>query len=928
MDIQNTARINSDTRRPVRLANGGERHKLLVDWNQTAADYPRNECFHQLFESQVELSPEAAAVAFEGRQLTYAELNRFSNQLAIRLRLLGVGPEVLVGICLEPSLEMVVGLLGILKAGGAYVPMDPTYPTERLAFMRDDTAMSVLVTQEKLASRFQGKETRMICVDALLSGEQQEPASNPESGATPENLAYVIYTSGSTGQPKGVMIPHRGLVNYLTWAIHAYRVADGTGAPVHSSISFDLTITALFAPLLSGRCVYIASGKRGTSALDDVLKQNEDISLVKITPAHLEMLRNQWSSNSISGRKGAFIIGGDALFGEELVFWQQHAPQTVLVNEYGPTETVVGCCAYFVPRGERLSGRVPIGRPIANTQVYVLDTEMRPAAPGKSGELYIGGDGVGRGYWNRPELTRECFVRNPFVDDDPKASSTLYKTGDLVRYRTDGNLEFLARIDDQIKVRGYRIEPGEIEQALLAFPGIQGAKVIARTESPGDQTLVAYVVTRNRPGPSIAELRHFLKERLPAYMVPTAYVALPSFPLTPNGKVDRRALPAPSVTRTETPNGYLPPQTAIERVVAEIWERLFQREHIGMHDDFFEIGGYSLLGIRLIAEVNRAFHTRLDVTDLLEAPTIEGLAKSVLSGNGSVHNPKLVRLRRGSSGQFIIFLNAPMGVLPLSRLMETPHSIYTDVISFSPEVIQAAVAQNWKGLPSVAELAADHTALIRSAGLAESCILAGYSSGGVLAFEVAHQLQRDGIPVSAVLLFDADLHAAGWKRLKRWTERIAAEGIKLGWKHAASVARQRMLLECRKRTSVLIGRKPLPAVRAVPEYTATELPWEIHSRIWINAHTDYQPRKLGCRGILLRAEDSMYTERHDFDGHLGWRGQFSRGLDTFIVPGGHLSMWEDSHLPDLARTCSISLASSFTLNRQSTLHKTGSVHSK
>ena len=908
MDIQNTVRTNSDNSQTGHVASGEERHRLVVEWNQTAANYPRNKCFQQLFEAQVERSPDASAVEFEGRRLTYSELNIHANQLAHRLRRLGVGPEVLVGICVEPSLEMVVGLLAILKAGGAYVPMDPAYPAERLAFMRRDSGMTVLITQEKLGVLPTRKETRMVYVDALLQGGLEESSSNPASGVTPENLAYVIYTSGSTGQPKGVMIPHRGLVNYLSWAIHAYRVADGDGAPVHSSISFDLTITALFAPLLAGRCVQVVSGKKGASALKDALTQNEDLSLVKITPAHLEMLRNQWSSNAISGRKGAFVIGGEALFGEDLVFWQKHVPQTNLVNEYGPTETVVGCCVYFVPRGERLSGRVPIGRPIANTQLYVLDSNMRPVPLGESGELYIGGDGVARGYLNRPDLTRASFLANPFIHVDPKASSRLYKTGDQVRYRLDGNLEFLGRVDDQIKVRGFRIEPGEIEQALAAHPGVQGAKVIARTDSPGDQSLVAYLVARHKPGPSGVELRQFLKERLPAYMVPSAFVTLPSFPLTSNGKVDRQALPL-SPSQSPAQSEYVAPRNAIEGIVAEIWQRLFQRERIGVRDDFFEVGGHSLLGVRLISEINHAFQANLDATDLLDAPTIEGLALTLLSGNASEHSPKLVRLRRGTSGRSIIFLNAPMGVLPLSRMMETPHSIYSDGIPFSADAIQAAVLENWKGLPTIAELAAEHTALIRNAGLADSCILAGYSSGGVLAFEVAHQLQRHGIAVTAVLLFDADLHAAGWKRLKRWAERLAAEGIQLGWKHAARVAQQRILLEWRKRTPGQTRREPLPPLRAVTEYSAGELPWEIQSRIWINAHTDYRPRKLGCRGILFRAQDSLYTERHDFDGCLGWRGQFSQGLDTFTIPGGHLSMWKDSCLPDLAKTCSASLAS-------------------
>jgi len=912
MDIQNSADRISASRPATRAPGEAELHQLLVEWNQTAEDYPRDLCFHQLFETQVERSPEATAVEFEGQRLTYAELNNHANQLANRLRRLGVGPEVLVGICVSPSLEMIAGLLGILKAGGAYVPMDPAYPAERLAFMMDDTAMPVLVTQESLGAVLPAKRVHVVCIDDLLRAGEREPsihaAQNPASGVTAENLAYVIYTSGSTGQPKGVMIPHRGLVNYLSWAVQAYGVADGTGAPVHSSISFDLTITALFAPLLAGRCVHVLAGNTGSLALDKALADNELFSLVKITPAHLELLQNQWSRNAVSGRKSAFVIGGEALFGDDLAFWQEHAPHTVLVNEYGPTETVVGCCVYFVPKGERLFGRVPIGRPIANTQLYILDAEMRPAGLGESGELYIGGDGVARGYLNRPDLTQASFVSNPFVDTDPKASSKLYKTGDLVRYRSDGNLEFIGRIDDQVKIRGYRIEPGEIEEVLTAHPGVQGAKVIAHKDSHGDESLAAYVVPQSPPGPSVAELRQFLKKRLPAYMVPSAYVTLESFPLTPNGKVDRRALPSPHPVSTNH-GPYLAPRTEIERVVAEIWEGVLQHERVGLRDDFFEMGGHSLIGFRLVAEINRAFHTSLDAADLMEAPTIEGLAQRVSTQNGSVPASKLVRLRQGRSGRSIIFLNAPMGVLPLSRLMETPHSIYTDGIPFRPEAFQASVQQNWKALPTVAELAADHTALIKDAGLAKSCILAGYSSGGVLAFEVAHQLQRDGIPVTAVLLFDADLHADGWKRLRRWARHLAAEGRRLGWSHATRVAHRRILHEWQKRAPVLGARKSLPALPTFPESSDIEDSWEIDARIWIHAHTNYRPRKLACRGVLFRVEDSIYNAtRQDFDGCLGWRGQFAKGLDIFTVPGGHFSMWKDPYLPEVAKICSASLA--------------------
>jgi len=886
-----------------------ERHTLLFEWNQTAEDYPRDLCFHQLFEAQVNRTPSAIALEFEDQLLTFDELNNSANSIARQLQCLGVGPEVLVGICTEPSVEMIAGLLGILKVGGAYVPLDPTYPSERLAFMMTDAAPAVVLTQGKLRSILPKTSSVVLELESLTAAAQSPPFSNPVSAVHPENLAYIIYTSGSSGRPKGALIPHRGLVKYLVWAAKAYRVETGIGAPVHSSISFDLTITGLFAPLIAGRRVRLIAGNKGPMALGGVLSGKEIYSLVKITPAHLELLQKQWSKTSMSNAARAFVIGGEALYGEDLAFWQEHMPKAVLVNEYGPTETVVGCCAYFVPIGQRLTGRVPIGRPIANTQLYVLDSAMNPVPLGATGELYIGGDGVARGYLNRPDLTRKSFVSNPFAAAGSKASR-LYKTGDHVRYLPDGNLEFIGRIDDQVKVRGYRVEPGEIEGVLTTNPNVKSAKVILREDSSAGQSLVAYVVPRSRPFPSAAELRQFVKQRLPTFMVPACYVVLPSLPLTPNGKVDREALPAPG-TELETRADYVSPRNEIERMVTEVWQDVFQREAIGVRDDFFEVGGHSLIGVQLISEINRAFHSNLDVVDLLEQPTIEGLALKLTNRTAMNHPSKLVRLRQGNSGQSIIFLNAPMGVLPLSRLMETSHSMYTDSIPFSPEILQAAAAKDWKALPDNAALAAPHTRHIEEAGIGKHCILAGYSSGGVLAFEVAHQLQRDGFPVDAVLLFDADIHAAGWVRFKRWAKLIASERRSGGIRNAALAARRRIHLEWEKRTA---RRKDSPGPASLPivkesSFSSAPPPNEIVARIWAHAHNDYPHRRLASRGVLLRAQDSIYTERSDHDGLLGWSGLFDKGLDVFNIPGGHFSMWKQPGLLGLAKACSAALKS-------------------
>jgi len=618
------------------LLTESERRQLLIEWNDTAADYPQGQCVHQLFEAQVERTPDAVAVVYEGEQLTYRQLNQRANQLAHHLRKLGVGPEVLVGISVERSLEMVVGLLGILKAGGAYVPLDPTYPQERLAFMLEDSQVPVLLTQAHLveqlpaprithhASRNTYHATRrVICLDSDWDFIAQESVENSISSVTPDNLAYVIYTSGSTGKPKGVMIPHRGLVNYLTWCQRAYPLEAGQGAPVHSSISFDLTITGLFVPLLVGRRVQLLPAALGVETLREALRNGTNFSLIKITPAHLELLSQQLSPSEAAGRTRAFIIGGENLLAESITFWQDFAPDTVLVNEYGPTETVVGCCVYQVPAGERKTGSVPIGRPIINTQLYILDTHLQPVPVGVPGELYIGGEGVARGYLNRPELTAERFIPDPFSGG---VGARLYKTGDLVRYLPDGNIEFLGRTDHQVKIRGFRIEPGEIDAALGGHPALREVVVVAREDKSGNKRLVAYVVPEQEPAPTTSELRHFLKEKLPKYMVPSAFVTLETLPLTPSGKVDRRALPAPDGARPELEGDYVAPRTPVEEELVSIWAQLLGIERVGIYDNFFELGGHSLLATQLISRLREAFQVELPPHSLFEAATVADLA--------------------------------------------------------------------------------------------------------------------------------------------------------------------------------------------------------------------------------------------------------------------------------------------------------------
>jgi amino acid adenylation domain-containing protein len=626
-DLEQSDRDGSESGSPS--LNESQRKQVLYEWNDTRADFP-DLCAHELFEQQVARDPDAVALIGGEKNLTYGELNRRSNQVAHYLRKRGVGPDVLVGVCLRRSPEMVVALLGVWKSGGAYVPLDSSYPEDRLEFMVSDAAVQVLLTEESCRRLFNSMDEKTVCLDSDWPAIALEADGNLDCDAKPANLAYVMYTSGSTGKPKGAMILHRGLVNYLCWAIKEYGLQAHGSVPVHSSISFDLTVTSLYPALMSGGQVELLAEDVGAQNLLAALRRAKQRDLVKITPAHLEALGLQLSSEEVKGMTRTFVIGGENLLAESLRLWREFAPDTRLINEYGPTETVVGCCIYEVNAEDPLNGSVPIGRPIANAQLYILNESLEPVPPGVMGELYIAGAGVGRGYLNRPELTRERFLPDPFSAD---SEARMYKSGDLARYREDGVIEYLGRADNQVKVRGYRIELGEIESVLASCPAVQSCVVLAREDMPGDKQLIGYLVPRSGASPTIEELQVFLRDRLPDYMVPAKFVYLDSFPLTHNGKVDRKALPAPSHEEKQPDLDEARPRNAVEEKLAGIWMELFKVKSIGIHDDFFDLGGHSLLGIKLMSRIREGFGVDLPVLTLFENPTIAGLADG-LSASG------------------------------------------------------------------------------------------------------------------------------------------------------------------------------------------------------------------------------------------------------------------------------------------------------
>jgi len=601
---------------------------------QKAASAPRARpdaaTAHRLIQQQAQRTPGAVALAHAGRRVSYAELEARSNRLAHHLVGLGVGPEVRVGLCLGRSPELVVGLLGILKAGGAYVPIDPSYPRARIAFMLEDARVAVLVSDGSLLGDLPPVGAPIVLVEPESDWDVPGAGGPPEVTVGPENLAYVIYTSGSTGRPKGAMVTHRGLSNYLVWAVKAYKVAEGAGSPVHSSISFDLTVTSLFTPLIAGRRVDLLDESIGVEQLAEAFRGSPDYSLVKITPAHLQLLGRQVDPALAAGGTRCFVIGGESLTDGHLASWREHAPGITLINEYGPTETVVGCCVH-VAAGEAGAGpggpSIPIGRPIAGTQMYVLDGRMRPVPVGVTGELYIGGAGVARGYLNRPGLTAERFVPDPF---GKVAGARLYRTGDLGRWRPDGILECLGRVDHQVKVRGYRIELGEIEVALATHPALREVAVATFDDASGEKALAAYLAPRaDGPVPPAAELRAWLRGSLPDYMIPAAFVALAGLPLTPNGKVDRDALPHPDASRLDEGDHFMPPRGPVEEALVGLWGELLGRDRVGVHDNFFELGGHSLFATQLIARVRDVFAVEPSLRQFLEEPTVAGLSRLI-----------------------------------------------------------------------------------------------------------------------------------------------------------------------------------------------------------------------------------------------------------------------------------------------------------
>jgi len=898
------------------LLTAAEQHQLLVEWNNTTKAYPQDNSSHQLFEAQVEQAPDAVAVVFEEEQLTYRELNARANQLAHYLQALGVGPEVLVGICVERSLDMVVGLLGILKAGGAYVPLDPAYPQERLAFMLKDASVSVLLTQTRLVESLPQHQAPVVGLDGDWELIAQYSEENPFSGVTPENLAYVIYTSGSTGNPKGVLVEHRGLLNLVFWHQRTFAVSLKDRATQLAGPAFDASVWELWPYLTAGASIYIANEQTRVlpQQLRDWLVKNAITISFLPTPLAESVLSLDWPSD-VALR--TLLTGGDKLHNYPL-------PKVPfeLVNNYGPTENTVLTTSGCIPAKPRTDMAPPIGRPIANTQVYLLDEKLQPVPIGVPGELYVSGDGLARGYLNRPDLTAQKFIGNPFSDN---SSDRLYKTGDLARYLPDSNIEFLGRIDNQVKIRGFRIELGEIEALLTQHPDLQEAVVVVREDIPGNKYLAAYVVPKLEAlspasPPNISELRSFLKAKLPDYMVPGAFVFLEAMPLTPNGKIDRRALPLPDSYRGEQEDNFVAPSTPTEKILAAIWAEVLGLQQVGVNDNFFDLGGHSMLAARLFAQIEKKLGRNLPLASLFQAPTIEELA-SIFSQEG--HRSEQKKSTESASN----LLNQSGLSLPCSSLIaiqsngSKPPLFCIHVLgrglkfyrplahhlgSEQPVYGLAAQIMDKKYAPKnrVEDLATHYIKEMQILQPEGPYFLAGVSFGGSVAFEMAQQLVAQGQKVALLALLDtyssealkpmpsSDRLSAHWSNFLQLGPIYLLEKVKENVKGKIQRFNDKLnhsLNEIGCKLYLGIGRS-LP--NNLQDFTFQQEN--------IQASRNYVPQVYPGRVTLFRSRDQIIGVSSYGDPQLGWGELAAGGLEFHEVPGTHLGMLQEPHVQVLA----------------------------
>ncbi|WP_223278137.1 non-ribosomal peptide synthetase [Nostoc sp. 'Peltigera membranacea cyanobiont' 232] len=730
-----------------------EQHKLLREWNNTHKERLQSLCIHQWFEIQVEKDPDAVAVVWQEQELTYGELNTKANQLAHYLQSLGVKPEMLVGICVERSLEMVVGLLGILKAGGAYLPLDPSYPQARLAFMLEDSQVSVLLSQQKLIAELPIHPSRVVCLDANWEAISHQATKNLNCQVEPGNLAYIIYTSGSTGKPKGVMIQHQALVNYTEARIIECELSIGDKALNFASISFDGAVAEIFSALVSGATLVLRTDKMLSSVSTFIQKcRDYQLTVVELPTAYWHQLTFELGKGNLELPPSLrmLVIAGERAIPERVNLWKKTVGEYPrLVNEYGPTEGTVSAtsCNLSTFNLIRLDGRqVPIGKPLQNYQVYLLDKSLQPVPIGVPGELYISGIGLARGYCHRADLTAEKFIPNPFSE---QPGSRLYKTGDLARYETDGNIEYIERVDYQVKLRGFRIELGEVEAALNQHPQVQETLVAIREDEPGNKQLVAYIVPYEN-APNSITLRQFLKDKLPAYMVPDVFVIISILPLTPHGKIDRKALSVTTFNNLVNSGNCILPRTGLEHQLVKIWEEVLKISPISVTNNFFDLGGHSLLAIRLITEIEKQLGYTLPVLSFFREGTIEKIGLYLENNRESADSDVLLPLQI-KGNQTPLFLAPPASGYGLV------YSYLANRLGINQPVYalqSPGLDGKQRTLNSIEAMASTYIKAIREIQPSGAYLIGGHSLGGLIAFEIASQLEAAGESVENLLIID------------------------------------------------------------------------------------------------------------------------------------------------------------------------------
>lgn len=885
------------------LLTEAEQQHVLTAWNETDVSNPSDLCLHELFEQQVERTPDAVALVCEGEQLTYRELNEKANRLAHFLRSQGVGPEVRVGLSAERSVEMLIAIYGILKAGGAYVPLDPHHPEKRMAEVLEDAGLAMILTQSRWEGLFAACDLPLWTLDGESlpwTLEQEGVEENPVRLCTSENLVYMLYTSGSTGKPKGVMNEHLALVNLLLWMREQYGLTAEDRVMLKTAYTFDVSIWELFLPLISGAALVIAQpdGHRDPAYVKALIEQ-ERISFAVFVPSALQVFVEQPGLESITGLKYVLCIG-EALSVELQERFFQTFPHTELHNLYGPTEAAVNVTFWNCPRGDQRR-YVPLGAPIANAKLYVLDAHQQPVPLGVTGELYIGGTPVARGYHNRAELTAERFLSDPFGPP----SARMYRTGDLVRRHREGTLEYLGRADDQVKLRGFRIELGDIEAALLNAPGVREAAVLLQREE-GDAALVAYVVTDADVAGGASALRESLLGQLPDYMVPARYVFLESFPLLQNDKLDRKALRAldPGVGENGTGGSeYMPPRSTRERQMALVFENILGVCPIGVQDDFFARGGHSLKALSLVGAVQETFGVTLPLVQVYQKPTVAGLCELLESSDGEQGQRALAPLRdgvlliqAGDGSETPLFLVHGQGggissFFLLAQALGAQATVY-GVQAFGYE-------SDVEPLTSIAEMADRYAAEIRNLVADGSCRVAGWSFGGTVAFEVARRLEQQGVGVEWVGLLDAHpMDLPDDPRVRQaWTEeevlRFALVDLGLPSVALDGLGGQEAFEYVAKQL-VLAGRVP----RGLPEASL---------RAKVNTMAAH-----GTAMAFYRYEGSIRADLHLFcvsqtssHGHSlvepeEWRLRTAGTLWVHSVLGDHNSMLESNHVQSLA----------------------------